>query len=66
MKKKALIIYILLFFVIIFTFIYISFNYLKNHEKELLNIKYTILSTQLNKNINFLIEDKKTATLSLA
>lgn len=66
MKKKALIIYILLFFVIIFTFIYISFNYLKNHEKELLNNKYTILSTQLNKNINFLIEDKKTATLSLA
>ncbi|WP_375723108.1 ATP-binding protein [Arcobacter sp. KX21116] len=66
MNKKPLIIYILLFIIIIFTFVYISFNYLKSHEKELLNNKYTILSTQLNKNINFLIEDKKTATLSLA
>ncbi|ADG92593.1 integral membrane sensor signal transduction histidine kinase [Arcobacter nitrofigilis DSM 7299] len=66
MKKKALIIYILLFFAIIFTFIFISFNYLKNHEKKLLDNKYKTLSTQINKNINFLIEDKKTATLTLA
>ncbi|RXJ78951.1 ATP-binding protein [Arcobacter sp. F2176] len=66
MNKKTLTIYIVLFLIIIFTFVFISYNYLKNHEKELLNNKFNILSTQINKNINFLIEDKKTATLSLA
>ncbi len=66
MKKKVLTIYILLFFVIIFTFIFISFNYLKNHERKLLDTKYKALSTHINKDINFLIEDKQTATLTLA
>ena len=66
MNKKAFAIYILLSILIILTVTYISFKYLENEEKRLLNNKYTLLSKELKKNINFLIEDKKVATLSFS
>ncbi|WP_419764241.1 MAG: ATP-binding protein [Arcobacter sp.] len=66
MNKKAFTIYILLSILILLTVIIISFKYLENEEKRLLNTKYTLLSKEIKKNIDFLIEDKKVATLSFS
>jgi len=66
MNKKAFTIYILLSILILLTVIIISFKYLENEEDRLLNTKFTLLSKEIKKNISFLIEDKKVATLSFS
>ena len=66
MNKKAFTIYVLLSIVIIILSIVISSTYLDEQEKRLFNNKYTLLSKEIKNNINFLIEDKRTATLAFA
>ena len=66
MNKKAFTIYILLSILIILFLLGASNLYLKNEEKRLLNHKYTLLAKELKKNIYFLVEDKKEATLAFS
>lgn len=66
MSKSKLLMYIIISILAFSVFLISSFNYIYSKEQKLLKNNYELLSSQIIKNIDFLIEDKKNATQSFA
>ncbi len=66
MNKKKLSLYLFISILVVFVFFISSYSYINKEEQRLLKNKYELLSNQLSKNIDFLIEDKKNATQSFS